>query len=143
MTWVVDGNNLLGRAGIPREGDDARRALVRLLGAFARERKTRVWCCFDGPEPEAFGRLPRGVSIAFSGTRSADDRIAEYVSRGSGWKVVTSDRGLAARLPRRGVEIVETGTVLRELETLARDQPAEQSDDWQAYFSDPKNRNVF
>ncbi len=143
MTWVVDGNNLLGRAGIPREGDEARRALVRLLGAFARERKTKVWCCFDGPTSDALGRLPRGVAVTFSESRSADDRIAEYVSRGAGWKVVTSDRGLAARLPRRGVEIVETSTMLRELETLARDQPAEQSEDWQSYFSDPKNRNVF
>ena len=83
-------------------------------------------------------------NLAASGT-SIDHpllRQREHV-RKVAFVALTSDRGLAARLPRRGVEIVEAGTVLRELETLARDQPAEQSDDWQEYFSDPKNRNVF
>ena len=36
MSWVIDGNNLLGRAGASRDAADTKRQLVRSLANFAR-----------------------------------------------------------------------------------------------------------
>src|SRR5205823_8738907 len=93
--------------GSSRLATDAKRALVRELGRFARAKRTRVVCIFDGGEPEHFGKQLGGVSVVFSGARSADDLIAARVATGGGWKVVTSDRALAGRGGGRRVEVVE------------------------------------
>lgn len=144
MSWVVDGNNVLGRlVGQARESTEAKRALAQRLAQFARARKTRVTCYFDGPEPERFSRVLGNATIVFSGAQSADDLIVRKVAEGSGWKVVTSDQALAARVSRRKVEIVDPQTFARTLEEMQQPAGGTDTEDWQAYFSDPKNRNVF
>jgi uncharacterized protein YaiI (UPF0178 family) len=143
MTWVIDGNNLLGRAGASRDAADSKRQLIRTLANFARAKRTKVACYFDGSEPEHFGRHLGSVSVVFSGSRSADDLIVKKVATGSGWKVVTADRGLAARIQRRQVEVVDPGGFMAELESLPQGEERVAGEEWLAYFSDPKNRNVF
>jgi predicted RNA-binding protein with PIN domain len=140
MSWVIDGSNLLGHA---RSDVAAKRKLVQALAQFARARRTKVVCLFDGSEPEHFGAQLGGVRVVFSGARSADDVIAKQVSNGSGWKVVTSDRALASKIRRRAVEVVESPAFMRELESLPSSESTGSPDDWAAYFSDPKNRNIF
>lgn len=142
MPFLIDGSNLLGAMRADRHSDHAKRALVRLLANFARAKKTRLTCVFDGVEPPSFARLLGGLSVTFSSPRSADDVIAERAAQGRGWKVVTSDRGLAARVQRREVEIVPSAIFLRQLEESGS---AEESagEDWDAYFSDSKNRLKF
>ncbi len=141
MTWVVDGSNLLGGS---RLDANAKRRLVQALAQFARVKRTRVTCLFDGDEPEHFGRHLGGVTVAFSGARPADELIVKRVAGGSGWKVVTSDRGLAARVRRREVEIVDAARFLHELQNLpASEEKQGSAEEWAAYFEDPKNRNVF
>ena len=139
MSWLVDGSNVLGR---DRESDDAKRRFVQQLARFARTRRTKVACFFDGLSPSSFGSSLGGVSVVFTGQRPADDLIVQRVSAGTGWKVVTSDQGLASRVRGRRCEVVRPASFLGELEALPDESPAG-SDDWQAYFSDPKNRNVF
>ena len=143
MSWVIDGNNLLGRAGASRDAADSKRQLLRALANFARVRRTKVACYFDGSEPEHFGRHLGSVSVTFSGARPADDLIAKKVATGSGWKVVTADRALAARIQRRQVEVVDPGGFMAELESLPQGEERVAGEEWLAYFSDPKNRNVF
>ena len=143
MSWVVDGNNLLGRAGAARDDAATKRQLVQALARFARAKRTRVVCTFDGAEPEHFGRHLGGVTVVFSGGRPADELIEARVARGSGWKVVTSDRALAARVKRREVEIVEPAKFLEELARASDSESPAAEEDWIAYFSDPKNRNIF
>jgi len=143
MSWVIDGNNLLGRAGASRDAADSKRQLVRALGNFARAKRTKVACYFDGPELEQFGKHLGSVTIIFSGTRSADELIVKRVASGSGWKVVTADRALAARIRRREVEIVDPGGFMADLESLPQPEERVAEEEWQAWFSDPKNRNVF
>jgi predicted RNA-binding protein with PIN domain len=138
--WVIDGSNLLG---LERTDVAAKRTLVQALARFARARRTKVVCLFDGNEPEHFGRDLGGVRVVFSGARPADELIAKQVASGSGWKVVTSDRALGATIRRRAVEIVEPAVFRDELERLPREDAAGAAEDWMAYFSDPKNRNVF
>ena len=139
MPWIVDGSNVLGAN---RHSDDAKRGLVRLLASFARAKRTRVACIFDGPEPGNFATHLGPVSVAFSGARSADELIVERAANGRGWSVVTSDRGLAARVERRQVSIVTPGAFLREIE-LAASESESGSEDWTTYFSDPRNRIEF
>jgi predicted RNA-binding protein with PIN domain len=141
MPWLIDGSNVLG---VDRHGDDAKRALVQRLASFARAKKTRVTCVFDGPSPASFATHLGAVTVAFSGTRSADELIAERAANGRGWSVVTSDRGLAARVQRRQVDVVTPASFVRLLEehAAAAGEPAA-GEDWENYFSDPKNRLKF
>lgn len=143
MPWVIDGNNLLGRSGAPRDAADAKRQLVRALARFARARRTKVVCAFDGSAPEHFGTHLGGVTVVFGGERSADDVIAKKVAHGDGWKVVTDDRGLASRIGGRRVEVVSARAFVAELESLPQEETGSSEGDWMSYFSDPKNRNVF
>jgi predicted RNA-binding protein with PIN domain len=142
MPWVIDGSNVIGRSGADLRGDDPKRQLVRLLASFARAKRTRVVCFFDGPEPPSFAKNLGGVSVVFSGATPADELIVKRVSSGRGWSVVTSDRGCAARVAGRHVAVVSAEQLMRELELLQKDEPAN-ADDWAAWFSDPKNRGPF
>jgi uncharacterized protein YaiI (UPF0178 family) len=143
MSWVIDGNNVLGRAGASRDAADSKRQLIRSLANFARAKRTKVACYFDGSEPENFGRHLGSVSVIFSGARSADDLIANKVATGSGWKVVTADRGLASRIQRRQVEVINPGGFMAELEALPAGEEKVAGEEWLTWFSDPKNRNIF
>jgi predicted RNA-binding protein with PIN domain len=142
MPYLIDGSNLLGAMRVDRHGDESKRNLVRLLASFARAKRTKVSCIFDGPEPASFAKHLGSVTVAFSGTRSADDIISERAAQGRGWSVVTSDRGLAARVQRRQVEVIAPVQFIREMEASASSE-SDPSDDWSAYFSDPKNRLKF
>jgi predicted RNA-binding protein with PIN domain len=144
MPYLIDGSNVLGAMRVDRHGEESKRGLVRLLASFARAKKTRVTCIFDGPEPPSFGKQLGAVTVAFSGHRPADDLIVERAANGRGWSVVTSDRGLAARVQRRQVEVVAPATFIREMEAEAAASGEEATGgDWDAYFSDPKNRLKF
>ena len=142
MPWLIDGSNVLGAMRADRHSDDAKRGLVRLLAAFARAKRTRVTCIFDGLEPPSFAKHLGSVSVVFSGAKSADELIVERAANGRGWSVVTSDRGLAARVERRQVNVVAPNILIREMELAASGSEAGE-EDWNAYFSDPKNRMEF
>ncbi|MGZ8781105.1 MAG: NYN domain-containing protein [Thermoanaerobaculia bacterium] len=142
MPWLIDGSNVLGAMRVDRHGEEGKRGLIRLLAGFARAKKTRVTCIFDGPEPPSFAKSLGAVSVVFSGPRSADDLIVERAASGRGWSVVTSDRGLAARVQRRQVEIVAPAAFIRAMEEAPSGEESA-GGDWDAYFSDPKNRLKF
>lgn len=142
MPWLIDGSNVLGAMRVDRHGDEGKRGLVRLLAGFARAKKTRVTCVFDGPEPPGFARHLGSVTVVFGAGRSADEIIVERTASGRGWSVVTSDRGLAARVQRRQVDIVSPATLIREMEAAVSGEESG-GDDWDTYFSDPQNRLKF
>jgi predicted RNA-binding protein with PIN domain len=143
MPYVIDAHNLLGRLGLPRESDDAKRDLVKRLAAFARNRKTSVVCIFDGDAPPSFARHMGSVTVEFSGRRQADELIQRKVAGGKGWKVVTADGALAARVAGRNVKVVAPQSLARELEEAGRGEGSVDAGDWADYFSDPKNRERF
>lgn len=142
MPWLIDGSNVLGASGRDVRNDQAKREFVGVLAAFARARRTRVTCLFDGEPPAAFPTHLGSVTIAFSGPRPADDVIVQRASTGHGWIVVTSDLALANRVRRRSVEVQSSLQFLRALEEL-QSEGREGGSDWEAYFSDPKNRHDF
>lgn len=142
MPYLIDGSNVLGAMRVDRHSDDSKRALVRLLSSFARAKRTRVTCVFDGDEPPSFAKHLGAVTVAFSGQRAADELIVERAANGRGWSVVTSDRALASRVQRRQVEVIAPATLIRDMELSASAEP-ESGGDWDDYFSDPKNRLKF
>lgn len=143
MPWLVDGSNVLGAIGADRTAAEPKRELARLVAAFARVRRTKLTCYFDGPEPPNFARHLGNATIVFSGTRAADDLIIERVRGGASGVVVTNDRELASRVAGRRVKVVDTAQFVRELQELERDPSVTPAEDWIAYFSDPKNRQKF
>jgi hypothetical protein len=143
MPWLIDGSNVLGALGADRTAAEPKRELARLVAAFARTRRTKVTCYFDGPEPASFARHLGGATIVFSGNRSADDLIVERIRGGASGYVVTSDRELAARAAGRNVKAIEAPQFVRELQEMERDPAGARPEDWTAYFSDPRNRQKF
>jgi predicted RNA-binding protein with PIN domain len=142
MPWLIDGSNVLGIAGADRHSDEAKRALVRTLTRFARAKRTRITCVFDGEPPAGFATSLGAVSIVFSAARTADDIIVSRASHGRGWNVVTSDRALGDRIRGRHVTLVGSREFLQQAETLREDGTAAE-EDWAAWFADPKNRQTF
>ena len=142
MPWLIDGSNVLGTSGADRHSDEAKRDLVRLLTRFARARRTRVTCVFDGEQPGGFATGLGAVSIVFSAPRAADDVIIERSGQGRGWTVVTADRALGERVRRRHVSVIGSREFLTEAEQLAAEDP-ESGEDWSRWFDDPKNRTEF
>ena len=144
MPYVIDGSNLLGVLGVDRESSDAKRSLLKMLAAFARTRRTRIVCWFDGAAPDRFAIHLGSVDARFSHPRSADQCITEYVRDARNpITVVTDDRGLGNRLKGRRVSILASREFRRQLDEVPRDDDAPAlSSDWEAYFSDTKNRNV-
>lgn len=109
MLWVVDGNNVMG-AGADGWWNDPVGAAARLAQSVAewcRDHDDPVVLVFDGkPQPAVEAAGGGNLTVAFArrpGRDAADDRIVELVEERYGDEpaltVVTSDRGLAARLP--------------------------------------------
>ena len=112
MWWVVDGNNVMG-AGADGWWNAPDRAMARLaqtIAEWCRTHDDEVTLVFDGAPIDAVAGLAGGnLTVTFAtrrGRDAADDRIVELVEERFAdpagqpdVTVVTSDRGLIARLP--------------------------------------------
>lgn len=128
MIWAIDGNNVMG-ARADGWWNDKVGAAARLAQTIARWSRTHddpVWLIFDGPHRGVVAEAAGGrLEVAFSGStapNSADDAIVTWVEDRFGdpdvepdITVVTSDRGLLARLPP-GVTTMGAGSFLRRLD---------------------------
>ena len=52
-------------------------------------------------------------------------------------------RALSARIKRREVSIIDPHAFMVTLETLPQGEERGGDEEWLAWFSDPKNRNIF
>ncbi len=122
MQWIVDGNNVMG-AGADRWWNDPAGAAARLtqqMARWCRDHETdRVLVVFDGrPVPEVAVLAGGNLEVEFAPARkrdAADDLIVERVGElfvEPELTVVTSDKGLIARLPP-GVEVMRAGSFRR------------------------------
>ena len=110
--WFVDGNNVMG-AGADGWWNAPERAMARLaqaVAAWCRTHDDEVTLVFDGaPVDEVAIASGGNLTVTFAtrrGRDAADDRIVELVEERFAdpdtqprVTVVTSDRGLRARLP--------------------------------------------
>ena len=149
MAFLVDGNNLIGRiAGRPPSTEEERRQVQKTIAARLRSERSSVVLFFDG-EPSA-GRRDGwlgGLTVRYSGNRSADDAIIEAVERAKARRdchVVTDDRALAERARSRGARALSTADFWGRMEAPAGEGSAEPRavdvDDWESFFADDRNR---
>jgi predicted RNA-binding protein with PIN domain len=144
MIVFVDGHNVLGRARIALDSVEAKRELLQRIASWARRRNARVTVVFDGVMPPAFGTALGGVRALFAAGQTADDRIVALVRQQHGaCRVVTSDAGLAARVRGRNVNVISADAFAGEIREQADEPGTTEAEDWDAWFSDPKNRGNF
>lgn len=143
MPWLIDGSNVLGALRADLADAKPKRDLAALCAAFARARRTRVTCYFDGPEPPSFGRHLGSATIVFSQKQSADDLIAAQAEAAREAVVVTADRGLMGRVAGRRVRVVSPREFLADAERATDRSETSGANDWAAWLDDPKNRENF
>lgn len=130
--WLIDGNNVMG-AGADGWWRDPASATVRVAEAVAAwvrtERPGPVTLVFDRPQDRLTEFAEGDLAIDFatrSGRDAADDRIVvlaeEKFADHPDLVVVTSDRGLAARLPP-GVRVEGAGGFRRRVGLPAPGRP--------------------
>ena len=118
MHWFIDGNNVIGAGGDGWWNDPlgAAERLAAMVAAWVNANEDPVTLVFDGaPEPRLAAKSGGLLVVEFASRRgrdAADDRIVELVGAAFGGEpdltVVTSDKGLIARLPP-GVAIEGAG----------------------------------
>jgi hypothetical protein len=139
MLFLVDGSNVAGAVARAPHDEDAKRELVRIAASVARAKRAKAILFFDGTSPSSFASRLGPVEVRFSGKGSADDAIVrESRARKEPLIVVTADRGLAARVGGREVEVLSPRAFIE----LAAAPESNEKIDWDAYFSDPNNRNI-
>lgn len=118
--WVVDGNNVFGSRpdGWWNDRPAAQVRLTQRIAEWCRQHDDPVTLVFDAPLDDAAARLAGGnleVTEAHRrGRDAADDEIVELVVELAvadpvgAVTVVTSDRGLRARLPPE-VDVIGVG----------------------------------
>ncbi|HKB72347.1 MAG TPA: NYN domain-containing protein [Thermoanaerobaculia bacterium] len=147
MPFLVDGNNLIGSVlGKAAATEEERRWVQRTIAARVRSGGSKVVLFFDG-EPAAGKREGwlGGLTVRFSGNRSADDAIVEAVERSKTRRdchVVTDDRGLAERARARGARALSTADFWGRMSEPGPAAAAAAVDvgDWESFFSDDRNR---
>lgn len=118
MRWIVDGSNVMG-AGADGWWNDpvgAAARLTQVIAEWCRSHHDVVTIVFDGRPEQRLSELAGGnLTVEFArhrGRDATDDRIVEMVedvvAAEPQLHVVTSDKGLAARLPP-GVRVEGAG----------------------------------
>ncbi|HYA13945.1 MAG TPA: NYN domain-containing protein [Syntrophales bacterium] len=118
MHILIDGYNLIRQSDSLRRHErlsleEGRRALIRFMAGYRKQKGHKVTVVFDGwengPIEEERDRQG-GIDIIYSRRgEKADDVIKRYVERpGEEIIVVTSDRGIADFVIRRGVTAISS-----------------------------------
>jgi predicted RNA-binding protein with PIN domain len=126
VPYLIDGNNLLGSWGGPRDGDDRRDEVVRRVAAFCRAKGARATLVFDGhplrPDMDAQDLGPLSIRVPPRG-ESADDLIKRLVQMSAKPReiiVVTSDKPLYSYVKTLGASVLRA----HEWNALERNLPA-------------------
>jgi len=148
MPYLLDGNNLIGRAReTARPSEEDCLSLVREVAERLRQTRARVILFFDGPGTGRASSLG-SLTVRNAGSGSADDAIvaAIEVSRAPGEiVVVTADRTLAGRVRNAGAKCArpeEFWERFGKSRVLSAEEKSPRVDveEWMRYFEDEKNR---
>jgi len=128
VRWIVDGNNVLGAGADGWWNDPAAAAarLAQIVAEWCRTHGDDVLLVFDGkPVQDVAVKAGGNLAVEFAPRPkrdAADDRIVELVEVlfvEPELCVVTSDKGLVARLPP-GVDVVSSGHFRKRVLGLPR-----------------------
>jgi len=148
MPYLLDGNNLIGRArrtGRPSEADVA--SLIAEVSDRLRRTRASAVLFLDGAGGRAasLGRL----SLRYAGSRSADDAILAEIQRSRASRdvvVVTGDRGLTDRAREAGARCLSPDLFWNRFGTAGAEQSSAEPtrvdiEEWMRYFEDDNNRS--
>jgi hypothetical protein len=141
MIYLIDGSNVLGRLQRDRESGESKRQLARQISGLMKSEGSRAILFFDGEQPEQFRGGVERVAIRFAGRKPADELIQIEAQAHQKCTVVTSDRTLEARVRSRKVAVIDVMRFSRRLDVIPEEGGAGEAD-WEAFFSDEKNRNI-
>lgn len=139
MKIIIDGYNLIrqSRSLLPFEKqslEGGRRELIRRLAQFKKIRHHSITVVFDGwagDSPNEERHVEKGITVIYSKRgEKADDVIIRMVPHGgSQYIVVTSDRGVADAITKRGATAISSPEFeMRMHMPLPHDSPGETYD---------------
>ena len=151
MPYLLDGNNLIGRARrTSKPSAEDRAALVGEIAGRLRQTRAKATIFFDGPAGERASSLG-SLSVRVPSSGSADDAIVREIERARAPGeaiVVTADRGLASRCREAGAKVSSPEEFFARFGTGAQAPAAGREslgkvdvDEWMRYFSDEGNRD--
>lgn len=151
MPYLIDGHNLIPKAGLSLDDIDDEEQLIQLLQEFCRRSRKNAEVFFDNAPPgeqriQSYGRVKaRFVRQGITADRAIRRRLNTLGRAARNWTVVSSDRDVqaSARAARAGIVSSEQFALdLREL--LEAEQAAEapeeapmsadELDEWLALF---------
>jgi len=150
VPYLIDGNNLLGSWGGPRDEDDRRGEVVRRVSAFCRSKRVRATIVFDGHplRGEMASQDLGSVSVRVPPEgQDADTLIRELVERAPRPQeliVVTSDKSLYSSVKTLGARVMrahEWNHAERQIGRTPGDEKPEREDDvdgWLKRFGEPR-----
>jgi len=156
MPFLVDGHNLIPKAGLRLDSIDDEMQLVRILKEYCRLHRKKVEVYFDGaPAGQAGTRNLGTVKAHFvrSGT-TADAAIARRLKKlgraAKNWIVVSSDRQVQAEARSAGAEVISSDEFAKLLYQTPRGGTAKPAgdrkispsevDEWLEIFSSKGHR---
>jgi predicted RNA-binding protein with PIN domain len=156
MPYLVDGHNLIPKAGLHLDSFDDEMELVAILQEFARLHRRQVEVYFDGaPTAQAGTRVLGTVKAHFvrAGT-TADDAIARRLKKlgraAKNWTVVSSDRQVQAEARTARAEVLsseEFARLLYQTPRVENNKPAAdrkvsptEVDEWLKLFNSKGHR---
>jgi len=136
MPYLIDGNNLLGSWGGPKEGDDRRGEVVKRVSSFCRRRNVRATIVFDGHplRPDMASQDMGLVSLRVPPPgKDADGVIRDLVERAprpAEIVVVTSDKALYSYCKTLGASVLRVHEWNEQDRRLSRriETPSEKPD---------------
>jgi len=152
MPYLIDGHNLIPKAGLHLDSPDDEMELVSILQEFARLHRREVEVYFDGaPVGQAGTRNFSRVKAHFvRADQSADSAIRARLNKmgrsAKNWTVVSSDHEVqsAARVNR--AEVVSSEAFAKEIKAAMKSAPkpdagdkklpAQEVNDWLKMFRD-------
>ena len=152
MPYLIDGHNLIPKAGLRLDSPDDEMELVSILQEFARLKRREVEVYFDGaPTGHAGMRSFGAVKAHFiRAGQSADSAIRARLNKmgkaAKNWIVVSSDREVQSAARVNHADFISSETFVKELKAAMKSSPkadtgdkklsAREVDEWLKLFRD-------
>lgn len=126
MPYLVDGHNLIPKAGLRLDQIDDEQELLARLGEFCRLRRAQVEVFFDGAPPgQARDRTQGSVTAHFVRQASSADaaieaRLAALGRQARNWTVVSSDGRVQAAARAAHAELLSSEEFVLEMSRANR-----------------------
>ncbi len=155
MRYLIDGHNLIPKAGLRLDSPDDELELIRLLQEFARLSRSEVETYFDGAPVGQAGTRKYGIVKAHfvraGGTADAAirARLRELGKAAKNWVVVSSDHEVQNAARSSGAACLTSESFVKQMRGAQRAAPKEKSaeeklppeevEKWLKLFRDKEN----